>query len=326
MSQLPKFLSEQEYSKTIKSELDKLTMFVKQLNAHLDSMKVRSCQLYKIAEQQLDKTISDKAFDGSQEIDVLVVDDDFTAFIEAKKSYYDFFNHCGTTSKNTYRAAGYIQISIKDNPKEQVEALIELCDLVNMQKKVLAELFKADLVTDEDMTFDRNNFFLSYFPHLIKLQVTRHLRVINDDSINNIDFHWSSKTLSDKTTPSEMIAKINRMVDRLNRTADYSANADLKVKALIITAQHLSALSNDVELRLRRPIPPQPSVNIRRKGAKLINFTCPIPFILISDDIDVTGLKNFKPRTNKDRNNKKYHCIDSSLNLYGLTPNKPAQI
>lgn len=318
MSQLPTFHSEQEYSQVIKSELDKLTVYVKQLNSHLDSMKVQSCRLFKIAEQQLDKKISDKAFDGSQEIETCEVNDDFTAFTEAKKSYYDFFNHCGTTSKNTYRAAGYIQVSIKDNSQSQIEVLIELCDVVNMQKKVLAELFKAELISHVDTTFDRDSFFIIYFPHLIKLQVTRQLRVIRDDAIKSIDFHWSSKTLSDKTTPNEMTSKINRMVDRLNRTADFSSTADLKVKALDMTAKHLLALPDDVELRLRRPIPPQPSVNIRRKDAKPINFTCPLPFILINDDIDVTGLKNFKPRSRKDKSNTKYQCIDASLNLYRL--------
>ncbi|MBO1897630.1 hypothetical protein HNW13_017985 [Shewanella sp. BF02_Schw] len=310
------FTSEKTYSQCIEFNLATLKGLVEQLNGHLDNLKIKSSRVYQIEEALLENQNNAKLTNAPQEAIKVTYFDDFIAYTEAKKSYLDFYNHPGTTSKNTYRAAGFIQISIKDNIDDNLTVLINLCSQVNTQKKVIADLFKAVVTLDDDLFFDREKFFITYFPHLIKLQVTRQIRLINEGSISSIDFHWSSKTLSDKTNVTDMMQKIDRMTERLNKSADFSANIDLKVKSLGMTYKLLSMLPANVELRLRRPIPPQPSVNIRRANDKPINFTCPIPFILISDEIEVTGLKEFMPKSYKI--NSKYAVIDSSLNLYKL--------
>tara|TARA_R110002033_G_scaffold135713_4_gene175350 strand:- start:45672 stop:46631 length:960 start_codon:yes stop_codon:yes gene_type:complete len=310
------FNSEKCYSQSIEANLATLKLLVKQLNSHLDNLKITSSRVYQIEEALLEKQNSSKLIDAPQESINVKYFDDFIAYTEAKKSYLDFYNHPGTTSKNTYRAAGFVQVSIKGNTEDELSCLITLCTAVNAQKKVIADLFKADVTINDDLVFDREKFFITYFPHLIKLQVTRQIRLINEKNISSIDFHWSSKTLSDKTNVPEMLNKISRMTERLNKSADFSVNTDLKIKSLAITYKLLSLLPANVELRLRRPIPPQPSVNIRRFNDKPINFTSPIPFIVISDELEVTNLKEFRPKPEKT--NPKYSVIDSSLNLYKL--------
>ncbi|QIR16555.1 DNA replication terminus site-binding protein [Shewanella aestuarii] len=317
---LSTFKSECDYVQAIENAINALNVTIKTLNAHLDTLCIKSCRLYKVEEQRLDKTLNDKPFDGSCEIECCVISDDFVAFTESKKAFKDFYNHSGTTSKNTFRAAGYIQIAPADNSADSIETLIQLVDDINAQKKSLATLFKANVVRvdDENYRFDREDFFIANFPHLIKLQVTRKLRLMSDSTIRYIDFHWSSKMLSDKVTPQDMIDKIKRMLHQIGRASELSSSAELKAQALKITSQYLESLPSDTELRLRRPIPPQPAVNVLRIGNKKFNFTCPIPFILISDHTDVSGLQNYQPQQRPSRTKGRYECVDAALNIYRL--------
>jgi len=311
------FLSEKSYADCISYNLLVLKTKIASFNDHLDKLHVTACSVYQVEEQMLEKKDTDKLFDGSHEICIKKISDDFTALTEAKKTYRDFYNHQGTTSKNTYRVPGFVLISDTENNRNDLDMLVQLCNEVNDLKKVIADLFKAPVTQGDDFVFDRENFFLTYFPHLIKLQVTRNIRLIDDSDITSIDFHWSLKTLSDKTSVTAMMDKITRMCERLRKTADFSSSVDLKIKSLDVTYKLLCSMPQSTELRLRRPIPPQPAVNIRRQNASNINFTCPLPFLIIGKKIDITELKAFKPK--KAKINSKYDVIDSSLNLFRVS-------
>jgi hypothetical protein len=312
MSNTLQFTSEPEYKSVIESKLRALSAAIVTMCERIDALHCRSSMVFKIEEPELEVKTTSKKFDGTDPIQVEFASDSFIALTEAKRAYKDFYNHAGTASKNTYRIPGYIHVDPHDNLGEGINLLVHSLEGISQLKEDIAHIFKAEVLCDD--FFDREKFFLTHFPHLIKLQVTRQIRYFINQSITSMDFHWSSKWICDKTDQASVLAKIQRIAERLSKSSGLTARTENKLEALKITKYAVESLPESVALRYRRRVPPQPSLNIRPTDAKAINLACPLPVIIIDSAFKVTGLKPFVPKCNSEV--KGYELIDSSLNLF----------
>lgn len=303
--------SQTEYLSLIEQRLYELTIEIENLCTTLNALTITQSETYSIEEADLNVTAKSIKFDGSETIPVKKLDDTFLAFTKAKQTYKDFYNHRGTSSKIAFRVPGLIHIDPLDNHPEFITSLIEQITIVNALKQRLALLLRA---TPAEELFDRDDFFIKHFPYLVKLQVTRSIRFFQVTQLKSIDFHWSNKWNSDKTNKKDVLDKIKRITKRLRSSSDLSLTKQAQIKALEQTAMQVSNLGDNIELRYRRRVPPQPSLNLRFKKEKPINIPCAMPVIIFGNKPVVTGLDSFKPK--KLTQPKGYSVIDEAINLY----------
>ncbi|MDI5833257.1 DNA replication terminus site-binding protein (plasmid) [Shewanella xiamenensis] len=257
------------------------------------------------------------------------VSDPFIAMTEIKRSFRDIYSHESSSSKSTFRLPGFIVI---DN-ESLFKAISEAVQKVNHYKNVFAELIK---IPDEDISpnFNKDQYFVEQHSHLVKLQVSRKIHCHELKANFSVGIHWADKPLSNKRTKHELICNIDAQLDRLGRGLQLGSSHELKIFSLTESKKRLVELPDNVELRERRPIQTQPSVNIgllrtegisreelrELKAAKTFpaNASCPLPFIILSKYKlkKLSKLTDYEPKEANMTVNGKYKCIDAYLNIY----------
>jgi hypothetical protein len=164
--------------------------------------------------------------------------------------------------------------------------------------------------------------------------VSRQIKCFNLMANYSIGFHWADKPLSGVITPKELVEKIKSQIFVLEKGLSLGSRHELKILSLNNVLERLAELPSDAELRERRPIQTQPSVNIRllktegisaeqlkdMRGDKEFkaNSTCPIPFIVLSSQkLKLSShLLDYKPKELNLTANGKYRVVDERMNIY----------
>lgn len=265
----------------------------------------------------------------SRPIDVTLNSELLSATTSIKKAFKDFYSHEKTSSKSTFRLPGMLVITDESHFKSVMEAV----NTVNSLKSQFQQLIA---IPNEDISpsFSKDEYFIEKHKYLVKLQVSRQIKCYHLQANYSVGFHWADKPLSSVVTVSSLTTKISSQIERLNQGLLLGSRHESKVIALEHFLERLKALPVGVELRERRPIQTQPSVNIRLLKTKGIttdelkalrndaafkaNSTVPIPFIVLSSKtMKISShLDNYIPKESNLTANGKYCCIDSRLNIY----------
>lgn len=312
----------------ILSKIETSVAFLCQL---IDESSPTTAFCYNYPELTLDEEKANKLAGKSvsRSIEVTLNADLLSATTSIKKAFKDFYSHEKTSSKSTFRLPGMLVI-------EDVSYFNSITEAVNEVNELKSQFQQLIAIPDEDISpsFSKDEYFIDKHKYLVKLQVSRQIKCYHFQANYSVGFHWADKPLSSVVTVSGLTTKITSQIERLNQGLLLGSRHESKVIALELFLERLKALPVDVELRERRPIQTQPSVNIRLLKTKGIspdelkalrndeafkaNFTVPIPFIVLSTKtMKISShLENYMPKESNLTANGKYCCIDSRLNIY----------
>jgi hypothetical protein len=319
------------YDFAVSSSIKLIESSVSHLCSLIDTAKPSTALCYSFPELSLDEEKDNRLAGKSnlRPIEVTVNDNLLSAATSVKKAYKDFYSHEKTSSKSTFRLPGLLIIDDEDH----FDAILSAVNNVNIHK---AEFSRLASIPDNDISqsFSKDEYFVEQHKYLVKLQVSRRIKCFNLKADYSIGFHWADKPLSSVVRLKELIDKVRNQISVLEKGILLGSRNELKIAALNNVLERLAELPADAELRERRPIQTQPSVNIRllktegvsaeqlkeMRGDKEFkaNSTCPIPFIVLSSKKFKLSshLVDYTPKELNLTANGKYRSIDERMNIY----------
>lgn len=319
------------FNEAINSAINSVLSSVTELNELIDQANPSFAVCFKYPSLSLEEEKENRLSGNTapRAISIEEISDPFIATTEIKRSFRDIYSHENSSSKSTFRLPGFLVI---DN-ESMFFAIQEAVHKVNHYKGVFAELIK---IPDNEISpnFSKDQYFIEQHSHLVKLQVGRKIHCHELKANFSVGIHWADKPLSNKRSKQDLIKSIDAQLDRLGRGLQLGSRHEQKIFALTECKKRLEELPDNVELRERRPIQTQPSVNIRLlrtegisreelnalKDAKSFpaNASCPLPFIILSKYKlkKFSKLEDYEPKETNMTANGKYKCVDSFLNIY----------
>lgn len=319
------------YHVAVSSAILNITESVSELCLLLDQISPSFAICYKYPELTLEEERANRLSGNqvSRSIPVERIDDSFSAFIEIKRAFKDFYSHENMSSKSTYRLPGFMVI----NDIKSFDLIQNCVEKVNFYKQVFADLIKV-ANNDISSNFDKEEYFISYHKHLVKLQVARKIKCFELKANFSVGFHWTDKSLSNVCTKNQLISKIEQQIENLESDKLLSSKSESKLHYLKATLERVNELPDGVALRERRPIQTQPSVNIgllrtndiskerlaelKKEDTFSANSTCPLPFIILSSHKmkKTVHLTDYSPKDFDPTSGGKYKSVLPNMNIY----------
>ncbi|MCB5160753.1 DNA replication terminus site-binding protein [Marinomonas algarum] len=199
------------------------------------------------------------------------------ALYHAAQCYQDLHIKPDYSQKVARRTVGAICLS----PLKSPEALLlpELINDINTAKTAIENYIKTTFQSRNE----RFEALRAECPKIMTMHLYRHIRCLSEQTIASARFSWQRKDSLSRPIKQELL---QRMVKEMHRSG---FEHQLPLEQLIAKVEN----TPEAQLRIRRPVPVQPVVNIKTdEGIKTV--TAPMPLIFIQEDpIKLKSLAEF---------------------------------
>ncbi|HIF9093925.1 TPA: DNA replication terminus site-binding protein [Photobacterium damselae] len=166
------------------------------------------------------------------------------AFNLAINSYSKFEKDLGASGKRTYRLPGCIIVSGNNHEKIELHRILETINSLKVQ-------FRNEVQSIGSSRKDKFELIHDTFKNLVTIQLYRGIP-FTDKSVDRLNFSWSNKYITSKTSINEILALLQKQINHIPRRTNKEDWARLVQKEIEVIQQ----LPKETLLRIKRPTKP----------------------------------------------------------------------